>query len=505
MGELWSRFWRSRVRAIAAGIALSAATASVLYVFTWQAFYATRTHEAERRAVEIASDLSVLHHTLGDGASAKRLAEAVRAYVANRPAQITATLERAGGTLWAVRNDAPVDESRSVVSSVFELEGEAGVLHVGVREAVRPRLFTALFRAWTLSLADYLADPQRWRDDHLYHRSLPLFGTLLVVGALGLGTARAFHRDQHALARVADEAREAAQELDRLHAEHGEEIQAMRAQVSRTEAQRDAARRQRERLVAEIADVDREVEALGARGDEPLGVTQSLESLRAIAERKARAESELSQQDERIAGYEGEIRAVRSELGAAEELLVEVEEKREDLQARLRSRSREMQKLEALVQQAQRMSHTLHFDRLRPSRTQLERGEQLQLRLEAQLARWLRAPGKARVNFSEHSRAVEVEAEFRKLDRALVDRYFSHVTNPAYERGARRTIRVRSAPDDGSVGELVVVLDDDAGRTLGLRYALRKGAPDAVHVGFVLAMLLRASSRELRGYEIRAR
>ena len=70
-------------------------------------------------------------------------------------------------------------------------------------------------------------------------------------------------------------------------------------------------------------------------------------------------------------------------------------------------------------------------------------------------------------------------------------------------------IRVQGAPERGSgserYGELIVALDDDAGRTLGLRYDVREDAPDTVQIGFVLALLLRAHCRDFRGFEIRPR
>ena len=58
---------------------------------------------------------------------------------------------------------------------------------------------------------------------------------------------------------------------------------------------------------------------------------------------------------------------------------------------------------------------------------------------------------------------------------------------------------------DGGAGQLIAALDDDAGRTLGLRFALRPDAPDVSHVGFVLALLLRTHSRDFRAFAIRVR
>jgi len=116
--------------------------------------------------------------------------------------------------------------------------------------------------------------------------------------------------------------------------------------------------------------------------------------------------------------------------------------------------------------------------------------------------------GEAQVSFSSHSHTGIVEAAFERIERGFVDRFFSHVVNPEYERGKRRTIRVSAGQEDTSghrFGELVIALDDDAGRTLGLRFDLRRDAPDASQIGFVLALLLQAHCREFRDFEIRVR
>jgi hypothetical protein len=127
-------------------------------------------------------------------------------------------------------------------------------------------------------------------------------------------------------------------------------------------------------------------------------------------------------------------------------------------------------------------------------------------RLEDQLKHWVRKTGEININWSTHGHAVIVAEAFAKLDREFIDRYFSHATNPEYERGQHRAIRIKPGkdPDGAAFGELLIALDDDAGRTLGLRFELKKGAPDAACVGFVLAMYLRAMTREFRDYEILA-
>ena len=50
-----------------------------------------------------------------------------------------------------------------------------------------------------------------------------------------------------------------------------------------------------------------------------------------------------------------------------------------------------------------------------------------------------------------------------------------------------------------------MALDDDAGRTLGMRFETRKDAPDPANIGFLLALLLRSKCRDFRHYAVRAR
>jgi hypothetical protein len=110
------------------------------------------------------------------------------------------------------------------------------------------------------------------------------------------------------------------------------------------------------------------------------------------------------------------------------------------------------------------------------------------------------------VNFPTHGHASAVAAQFEKIGRDFLDRYFIHVTNPEYKRGQHRTIRIKDGenPDGSKFGELLIALDDDTGRTLGLCFHLRKNSPPVQQVGFLLAMLLRAQCREFRDFEILA-
>ena len=59
--------------------------------------------------------------------------------------------------------------------------------------------------------------------------------------------------------------------------------------------------------------------------------------------------------------------------------------------------------------------------------------------------------------------------------------------------------------DEFPGGKLIIVLDDDAGRTLGMCFATRRDAPDPEYVGFTLALLLRVKCRDFHNFSIRIR
>ena len=510
MGGFWAEIWRSRARASLVGAALCMAIASALYAFNWHTFYDTKEGLAEARAGEIAQDVELLA-TLERGRGDAAFRQSLRVFLSRRRPHVTVTLVRDGRPAWSEANDSSVDESRTVLERSFEIDlapPSDGQLRVEVRRAIRPPLPTALVRAWTFSLRDYLRDPERWWGHRLYNRSMPLYGYLLVIAVVGFGTIRALHRDQLELHRLGEQADDVTAELDALRDRHGAEVEELRGAITSTGRQRETAVRERERLAAEIARVEHEYRELSGHAADAASADASAEQLQRISERRSSMQQELRTRDEQVAQHDDALEDVRAELVAAEELLEEVEEKRDDLVGKLQDRNREIRKLRAILEQAQSLTHTMRRGSGQPSGAQLQRMDEAQRRIEEQLGRWIESDGAASVNFSQHSRAGEVAAQFERIDRAFVDRFFTHVTNPEYDRGARRLIRVRGMEDAGSgkrSGELVVVLDDDAGRTLGLRYALTKDAPGAIPIGFVLALLLRASCRDFRRFAIRIR
>jgi len=517
MRGFWAEIWRSPIRATVAGAILSAVIASILYVFNWHTFYDTRTNFAENRAGLIAKDIATLA-VATDAAPGNDdiFRKALEQYLTSRRQLITVSRsdENTGGEpLWSQSNEIPVDESRTLVALDFVLDVGAGPggkmpLHVDVKVGIRPRFYVALSRAWSFSILDYILNPQSWWSDSLYNRSIPLYGYLLTIVIVGFGTIRALYRDQQELIRLDQEASEIAAELDQLRDQHSEEIAFFHQQIEHARDQRDDAVSHRDRLTAEIEGIEREYQELintspAADIDDP--------RLQETVERKSQVERALASYNVKVAYYERGLNEASSELDAAEQLLNEVEDRREGLNVKLRDRNREIRKLHGLIQKTQKEMRDMQSDQIRQGKVhlrELREWEESQQTIEEQLGYWVKADGHAKVNFSKHSQVGVIEQQFQKIDPAFVDRYFTHVNNSEYERGGRRLIRVitdGSEDTEISGGKLIVALDDDAGRTLGMRFETRTDAPDPVYIGFTLALLLRAKCRDFHSFAIRTR
>ncbi len=510
MTAIWPAIWSSPVRAAAFGAVLSAVIASILYAFNWHTFYDTRTLEARQRAERIAEDIRIIVDATRDS-DKQRIQAALQEFLENQNERVAVTKGAEDSPEWSLSNDVPVDASRTQLDERFEFDTESGgALSVSVREGIRPALWTALLRAWTFSVGDYFRSPKDWWSRALYNRSVPLYGYLLTVVIIGFGTIRAVYRDQQELKRLEAEGRRITEELDALRQTHVQELKALEEQMSSIRSQREEASRERDRLLKEIGGIDEEYQELvGSAPTAPDGSTVEAR-LRDNAVRRSEARMALASYNERVARFESELARAQEEMRAAEHLVHEVDDKREDLEAKLRDRNREIRKLQNLVQQAQKETHALQLDNARQPAHSADGSvwRSSHDSIEAQLSQWVRSGGHAKISFSSHSRVVEVEQQLERIDRAFLDRYFTHVVNPEYERGARRLIRVNALnPDDadGSQGELIVALDDDAGRTLGFRFGTRADAPDPTQVGFALAMLMRTYCRDFRNFAIRTR
>jgi len=513
MATFGATIWRSPLRAMVAGALLSGAIASILYGFNWHSFYDPRRYMAMNEAEQIAADIADLARLSGAGPeSDDRLREALGLFLARRQARITVLRGDPLAPAWQLDNHAALDVARTRLDERFPLlEGvpESEQLTVLYAEAIRPKLATALMRAWTFSLSDYRADPERWWDERLYNRSAPLYGYLLTITLVGFGTIRALYRDQQELGRLTDEADRIADELGELRERRAAETKALRGQLDESERQRSEALRERERINTEIERVEQEYGEV--RDRHALSDEVRDERLRGIGERKAKIERELASHDSKMARYESELTSVRGELNAAEELLAEVDNRHDDLMKRLRDRNRRIRQLQELVSQAQREAHSMQIDAVRSGDAAATAGSAASIidELEEQLAPWLKTHEHASVNFSQHSKSHLVEEQFERIDRDFIDRHFSHVGNREYERGQRKTIRIVTTAgeedQDSRHAELIVALDDEAGRTLGLRFEVRKSAPDVQHVGFVLALLLRARCRDFKSFAVVSR
>ncbi|MHC4841049.1 MAG: hypothetical protein ACYTDT_08870 [Planctomycetota bacterium] len=274
-------------------------------------------------------------------------------------------------------------------------------------------------------------------------------------------------------------------ELKELRKRQEESANDLKARIAELQNSKEQAASDRERLMAGLKDA-------GAADDDDAGVTMILEGVQRLADK---AEHEH---------HDVEAEELAEELAAAEELLREVEQQRAELEKTVKDSSAEMYNLKATVEAATRKSFEARARTMMLTRSNVKKTDVIAKRMEDMLKSWIKKED-LNVNFSEHGHAIDVQNQFEKIDQEFVTRYFTHITNPEYERGQHRIIRVNEEldPDGSKYGELVVSLDDDKGRTLGLRFDVRKQAPDIKAVGFVLAMYLRAMTRDFRDFGIK--
>lgn len=301
---------------------------------------------------------------------------------------------------------------------------------------------------------------------------------------------------------VRKEAEDIRAELMAMREEQQHTLEVLRERLQTAQREIETAVHDKERLMAELHEI-----VPDAPGDASATflIEQAHERVAKESKRQA-AQTRVSEREASINRTKSEIEDLKRELAAAEMLFFESDRRAAELDNQLNDKNRELWKLKAEVQGAQSHARESRLKTMMLTRSHIKKGEHTLRMLEEMLKRWIKSSGTANVNFSTHGHASDVAAQFEKIERDFVDRYFTHVTNPEYERGQHRAIRIKEGdnPDGTKFGELVIALDDDAGRTLGLRFDLRKNAPSAQQVGFMLAMLLRAQCREFRDFEILA-
>jgi len=511
MKHEWTTIWRSRSRSIIAGLLLSALIASVLYSFNWHTFYSTRTNLAHQRAERIFADIhAIALHTASHPDHDQNFRAALQDYADHRRARITVSRlspQPGGEPLWRQSNEVEIDHRRTLVDSVHQLSDPSGQvggrLRVQIEEAVRPPLYLALARAWSFSIADYLQDPQRWHQDVLYNRSMPLYGYLFTILLVGFGTIRAFHRDQLELDRLQADAKDTAVALDRQQQLSRDQIDELRQQIEHDQQQQQQAKQQQQRLQAELEQIDAEYQQLlqGAPNTAPGTAdddSNEHQRLQDNQQRRSKTLQALASYNHSVAEHQQRAEQARAEMLAAEQLLTDVETQRQELSNKVTSSNHEIQRLRSLLQDIDKRQRAETSPGAATNDAELPA-------IEQQLSQWISSSGQVNMSFSQHHGVGELQQQAAKVDSAFLDRFFSHVTNPEYGRGAHKTIRVLTDGDDRNGGELIVALDDAKRRTLGFRYQTRGNAPPAAHVGFVLALLLRHYCRDFRGFSIRVR
>lgn len=516
MRIFWAKTWQSPTRATIAGALLSAIIASILYGFNWHTFYDTRTNFAENRTLLIAQDIENL--AVSTNASPEHdtdFRKALERYGSSRRQLITVSRINSANNSepeWTYSNKIAVDTSRTQVAATFLIEftnhDKTKPLQVNVNVGVRPRFIIALSRAWSLSLFDYIESPKQWWSEALYNRSIPLYGYLLTIVIVGFGTIRWLYKDQQELLRLEREAIVMEEELDETRSQHTKEIAHLHQETGYMQEQHDSAINHCKTLDQEIAGIEREYIKLiettpGAINNDLL--------LQETADRKSHVKQVLASYNTKVSFYNQELEATRSELEAAESLLYEVESRKEGLSVKLQDRNREIRKLHTHLQETQKKMRSAQNDQLHQGKVhirELRKWDESLSNIEEQLSYWVKITKHARVNFSKHANSGLVEQQFLKIDQSFINKFFTHVNNSEYERGSNRLIRVLTEKDDDTAfatGKLVVALDDDAGRTLSLRFETRKDAPEPILIGFILALLLRSKCKDFQDFTIRTR
>ncbi|MCA8910746.1 MAG: hypothetical protein KDB82_03495 [Planctomycetes bacterium] len=324
-------------------------------------------------------------------------------------------------------------------------------------------------------------------------KGIPLLVAFVIVLVICALAARGYWRDAQSISASKGETVRISSELESVREQQQQTLEQLRKRIEDVQAAKARAETERARLMKGLAEIT------GESGDGG-GVTIALASAKEMAEHAR----QLEVHDGALAAHDNELGQLQEELNAAEELLRDVDTQRNALESQLKDRDRELWKLRNEIESVRQKSSVQRARTMMLTRSNIRKTDVVANRLEDQLKRWVKKTGPVNVNFSEHGHAVTVKEAFEKLDREFLDRYFSHATNPEYERGQRRSIHVHGGkdPDGTEYGELRVALDDDAGRTLGLRFELRGGAPDVKSVGFVLAMYLRAMNRDLRDFDL---
>lgn len=374
-------------------------------------------------------------------------------------------------SIWAVSNDRKLDASRSLVSKDFSINSGESIFEFSYRYSNRPPFLTALLRAWSWSVLDYLENPEGYWKYNLYNRSTPLYSALAVVALLSVPLFIRTYRDKQTYSLLKAHLREL-------------EIKKNEAVIALAEEQRTTTERIQERD-KKLAEITKDLEKVRL---EAANISEESNQLLALGEAEI-----LEVKSERQ-----ELINEREELQKAKETL---ESQYAKINSELVSTKSAMENLKSLSKVQFHIENSITGDVA--NQTKLAKDSRAYNKLKAHLKKWILLKGKADVNISMHGTKKVISDALEKIDRDFIDEFFVHVNNERYSSAERRTIKVLPISDQNSYsGVINVYIDHDYGCALSFAFQTRNKAP-VNNIGFVLAVLLRAVCKDFEDYTIK--
>lgn len=453
-------------------ILVVALLSGVYYVQNTFQYYDTMRLNTEKQHANLARQLAVLHLSTdeheSDIATFKTLSQRVVDMTAEQisrsaivvidsstnPPQIIASVQ---GIADSTRTEVKTEVS------LGQLNPDMQGMYLIASYWNRPPMATALLRAWVWSLPDLIKDPASWAENKLYKRSFPFWVPFVIFTGFIWLILRLISEYLNTRAHAA---------------ELGVESLMSRLQIKQREAQElvDDARAEIESIRELLQEAEEENQRIHERA--------SLFEQELIEKEEKLKEAEYTR-DEWIAHYEKAKRELENLHQEAE------------IGRRFRSRYEAIKNAEKIVSD---------LDAVSADNISFSSDDSRFKKLQRYVADWVvsRSDG-PQETWSEHGKYTIVVDAFYSIDQDFRRRFFVHAQNSEYGPHHRRTITVQTDDKLEGRGSLRVVLNDDAGRALCLRYELRKkkGVPAVEKVGFALAVMLRSVHKDFESYQIR--
>jgi len=470
---LWGVIWKNRLTKNVACLVFVVVLSSLLYLFVdWYWYYNSRGIERARDAETYLHGVeSIL--ALGTDAETSLLEARLEHLLAPSPARIDLSCT-AGGEPWlALVTGREVNPNRTLVRVSRSLSGNGYACWFDYRYSNRPGMLIALWRAWSFSLFDLLENPQAWRDYRLYHRTTPLASAVLIIALISVPLFNRVFRDWQ-------DHQQLRRRLEKLKGHKDQTLGRLNAEKVTIEQRLAANEQERSELL-------QRVEAL--KSDHKLDSDQYCEAIETLERQNHELSDEAAGMHQSIAEIQAEHDALKGNYARIEAWFASTGK------TSLLEKILEMNSLEAQLDLAD--VSTL------AEREQFSRGSRIFKKLRRQLRQLVDSAMETQVNFAQHGTTSIVQKAFEKIDGDFLSHYIVHARNERYSSHERKSIKIVTAEEGSKYsGELNLYLDHDTGCSLCLAYNTRRQA-NPRHVGFVLALMLRATSPAFEGYRIK--